>query len=152
MHCRPPWFLPLLLALLSGCAHTQKAESSRALKQAAEGFHHRVRWGDFRGAAEHLVPDRRRPFLDARERGHDERDLSFSDYDVEQLTLAEDGQSAAVVSKLRWTRMPSLVEKTETVHSHFVLLRGQWLLAEQDQGPFADVLSAPWDPGAGAAP
>lgn len=152
MHPRPLALLPLLLALVGGCAHTQKAESSRALKQAAEGFHHRIRWGDYRGAAAYVVPDRRRPFVDARERGQDERDLSFSDYDLEQLTLSEDGQSADVVSKLRWTRLPSLVEKSETVHSHFVLLRGQWLVAEQDKGPFTDVLAAPWDPGAAEAP
>ncbi|MEN9797135.1 MAG: hypothetical protein RL653_831 [Pseudomonadota bacterium] len=152
MHPRPLALLSLLLALAAGCAHTQRADSSRALKQAAEGFHHRIRWGDFRSAAEYLVPDRRRPFSEARERGQDERDLSFSDYELEQLTLAEDGLSADVVSRLRWTRLPSLVEKSETVHSHFVLLRGQWLLAEQDKGPFTDVLGAPWDPGADKAP
>jgi len=147
---------PLLLLLLApllvagtGCAHTQRTESTAGLKRAAELFHQRVRWKDHRSAAELLVPARRAPFTEARDRGDDERNLSITDYELEELTLAEDGLSGTVVSRIRWMRLPSLAEHSHVVRSEFVLLHGQWLLAEQDKGPFADVLGAPWDPGDG---
>ena len=147
---RPLLVFLLLVPLLAsgpGCAHAQRTEATAGLKRTAEQFHQRVRWKDFRSASELLVPGRRRPFADARDRGQDERNLAISDYELEQLTLAEDGLSGTVVSRMSWTRLPSLAEQSEVVRSEFVLLHGQWLLAEQDKGPFADVLGAPWDPG-----
>jgi len=145
---------PLLLLLLApllaagpGCAHAQRTEATAGLKRTAELFHQRVRWKDFRSASELLVPNRRKPFTEARDRGDDEKNLAISDYELEQLTLAEDGQSGTIVSRISWTRLPSLAEQSQVVRSEFVLLRGQWLLAEQDKGPFADVLGTAWDPG-----
>jgi len=136
-----------LLAVGPGCAHTQRTEATAGLKRAAELFHQRVRWKDYRSASELLVPGRRKPFAEARDRGDDEKNLAISDYELEQLTLAEDGQSGTVVSRISWMRFPSMAEQSHVVRSEFVLLRGQWLLAEQDKGPFVDVLGTPWDPG-----
>ncbi|MBM4379943.1 MAG: hypothetical protein FJ086_11720 [Deltaproteobacteria bacterium] len=145
-----PLFLMLLAPLLAtgpGCAHTRRTESTAGLKRAAELFHQRVRWKDYRSAAELLVPGRRKPFTEARDRADDEKNLTISDYELEQLTLSEDGLSGTLVSRVHWMRLPSLAEQSHVVRSEFVLLHGQWLLAEQDKGPFADVLGAPWDPG-----
>lgn len=130
-----------LLIIAAGCAHTQRANAVDGLKRSADMFHQRARWKDYRSAADLIVPDRREAFLKAREELNDEKDLSISDYDLEQLTLAEDGKSGRIVSRISWMRLPSLSEKTETVRSDFYLINGEWLLGRQDRGPFADALS-----------
>jgi hypothetical protein len=115
------------------------------LKPAAEVFHQRVRWKDFRGAAELLVPERRQAFEDARKRQHDDRDLQIMDYDLEDARLAGRDR-AVVVSKLSWSRLPSLTVNTDTVSSEFIWLGSAWFLARQDSGPFARELAAPYEP------
>lgn len=144
--------LAAAVSVLFGCAHAQRASSAEALKKSAENFHQRIRWKDFRSAAELIVPERRDTFTARREELNDERDLTISDYDLEDLELAEDGKSGKIVSRISWMRLPSLVEKTETVRSWFYLMNGSWLLGRMDRGPFADVLSEPYTPPAPAEP
>ncbi|MFL5322524.1 MAG: hypothetical protein ACJ790_22885 [Myxococcaceae bacterium] len=149
---QPGRLLPFaFLCFLTACAHAQRANSADALKKAADTFHQRIRWKDFRSAAELIVPDRREKFIEAREQMNDERDLTISDYDLEEEELAEDGKSGKVVSRIAWMRLPSLSEKTETVRSYFYLHNGAWLLGRMDRGPFADVLGSEYTPPAPAA-
>ena len=147
-----PWLLVCCaVALSAGCAHTPKPGSLELLKPAAETFHQRVRWKDFRGAAELLVPERRKAFEDARKRLNDDRDLQIMDYELEDARLA-DRDRAVVVSRLSWSRLPSLTVNTDTVTSEFVWFNGTWFLARQDAGPFARELEAPYEPPAPQQP
>lgn len=145
----PPFaLLPALclLLLLAGCAHQQRATAVDGLKHSADTFHKRARWKDYRSAADLIVPERRELFLEAREQLHDDKDLSITDYELEEMTLSEDRKSGRVVSRISWMRLPSLSEKAETVRSDFYLVNGEWLLGRQDRGPFSDALGEAYAP------
>jgi hypothetical protein len=134
----------LVAALLLGaCAHGPKLGTAEEIRSAADLFHQRIRWRDFRGAAELLVPERREPFEQALKARGDERDLSVSDYELERERISADGSNATIVSRVSWTRLPSVTEKTELVTSEFVRRDGVWLLARQQGGPFAFELGSP---------
>ncbi|WP_370458954.1 hypothetical protein [Aggregicoccus sp. 17bor-14] len=105
-----------------------------------EDFHKMVRWGEYRAAARYVVPERRADFERARRELNDARDLSITDYEIDEATLAPDEQHATVVSRIQWMRLPSMSAKTSTVTSQFVYVNGAWLLERQSEGPFADAL------------
>lgn len=111
--------------------------TAEEIRSAAESFHEHIRWRDFHAAAELLVPERRELFEQALKVRGDERDLSISDYELEKVRISPDGKSAAVTSRLSWTRLPSVSEKTELVTSEFILRDGSWLISRQQGGPFA---------------
>jgi hypothetical protein len=117
-----------------------------ALKPAVETFHQRIRWKDFRGAAELVVPERRGAFERAVRERRDDRDLQINDYELEDARISEDGLSAEVVSRITWTRLPSSSVREEQVTSRFVLRGMTWLLARQENGPFGPELSAEYAP------
>lgn len=106
------------------------------LKPIVEQFHQRVRWKDFRGAARHIVPERREAFLEARRELQDDRDLSITDFEVLEVTQAEDGMRATVTTRLQWMRLPSASEQTATVTLEFVFQHGTWLVERMLDGPF----------------
>lgn len=131
----------LLLTLLGGaCAHTPKSTGMEGLKPVVEDFHKRIRWKDFRGAARHLIPERREAFVRARSELHDERDLSITDFEILEAVLEPDGMRATVTTRLQWMRLPSASEQTATVTSEFVFRDGTWLLERMLDGPFAGEL------------
>lgn len=131
----------LLVALLCGaCAHTSKSTGLEGLRPVVEDFHQRIRWKDFRGAARHLIPERRGDFLKARSDMQDERDLSITDFEILEVGLEPDGMRATVTSRFQWMRLPSASEQTATVTSEFVFRDGAWLLERQLEGPFAGEL------------
>lgn len=116
-----------------------------AIRSAAEKFHQRVRWKDYRGASDLLVAERRQPFVDERESLNDERDLTISDYELTDVRVDEDGERAWVISRMSWFRFPSITEQTQTVTTELVRLRDQhWVIARQDRGPFTGALGAPY--------
>lgn len=129
----------LLWVLLGACAHAPARGSLEALRPAAETFHQRVRWRDFRGASELVVPEKRGRFLKV---AGNERDLTVTDYQLEDAQLSADGQKATVVSRLSWVRLPSVSEQTDVVESVFVFRDGAWFLDAQDVGPFAGLSKA----------
>jgi hypothetical protein len=127
----------LLLALLGGaCAHTPQSTGLEGLRPVVEDLHKRIRWKDFRGAARHIVPERREAFLQARRELQDERDLSITDFEVLEVTLEPDGMRAIVTTRFQWMRLPSPSEQTATVTSEFVFQQGAWLLVRMFEGPF----------------
>ncbi|QSQ18261.1 hypothetical protein JY572_15515 [Myxococcus landrumensis] len=133
--------LALFLALaLGGCATLSKKSNLEELKPVVESFHKVIRWKDFRTAARFVVPERRQAFTRARLALQDERDLSISDYEIEEVVMSEDGTRALVQSRIQWMRLPSATEHTSVVSSEFVYKDGAWLLERQDTGPFADEL------------
>jgi hypothetical protein len=131
-----------LLPLLGwGCAHTKPTSSGlEGLKPAVEDFHKQVRWGEFRAAARYVVAERRADFERARREKDDARDLSITDYEIDEATLAADGMHATVISRIQWMRLPSMSAKTSTVTSEWVYVGGAWLLERQSDGPFAEEL------------
>jgi hypothetical protein len=135
----------LLLSTLSTCAAWRARPDVEALKPAIEAFHQRARWKDFRGAADLLVPERRKAFVKARTKTDDERDLFITNFDLEDAKVASVGV-AEVVSRISWYRLPSNVEKTATLTSVFVWREGKWWLESQDDGPFPDLMPAPEGP------
>ncbi len=136
------WMLPACLALsLSACA-TNKGDPE-ILKPSAEAFFQRVRWKDFRGAAELLVPDRQVAFIKARLKGDDDRDLFITNYELEDARLSPDTLTATVISRINWHRLPSTQEHTAVITSTFVWSSGVWLLESQDDGPFEELKPAP---------
>lgn len=141
--------LVLVLCLVSACAAWRARPDMEALKPAIEAFHQRIRWKDFRGAADLMVPARRKPFVKARTKADDDRDLFITNFDLEDAKISSEGV-AEVVSKVSWYRLPSNVEKTATLTSVFVWFDGKWWLESQDDGPFPDLLPAPPLPDGGA--
>jgi len=131
----------LLLALaLGACATASKKSNLEALKPTVERFHQLIRWKDFRAAGALIVPEKRTAFSRARAALHDDRDLSITDYEIEEVQISEDGLRATVHSRIQWMRLPSASEHTDMVASEFVFQGGTWLLERQDAGPFADEL------------
>jgi hypothetical protein len=130
--------LALLLVFVLGgaCAHTKKTSDLQTLRPVVEGFHQRVRWKDYRYAIRYIVPERRQDFEKARREQHDERDLSITDYEIEDVQLVEEGQRAIVTSRMEWMRLPSVTQQSDTVTSEFIYRDGTWLLEKQRGGPF----------------
>ena len=128
-----------LVFLACACA-TVKAPDVEELKPTVEAFNQRVRWKDFRSAADLVVPERREAFVKGRSRLNDERDLFVTDFQLEDAQVQPDTQVARVVSKLSWYRLPSTSEQTATLTSVYAWRDGKWLLESQDAGPFEDLL------------
>ncbi|MCP3138509.1 hypothetical protein [Pyxidicoccus xibeiensis] len=101
-----------------------------------EQFHQLIRWKDYRAAARIIVPEKRSDFSKARVELKDDRDLSITDYEIEDVKLSEDGMRATVQSRIQWMRLPSATEQTALVTSEFVFRDGVWLLERQLEGPF----------------
>lgn len=134
----------LCMVVLASCA-TIRQPDLEDLKPAVEAFHQRVRWKDFRAAADLIVPERRDAFLKARAKLKDERDLFISDFQLEdaKVTTASSGGVANAVSHMSWYRLPSTSETTVTITSVFVWRDNAWILESQDDGPFEDLKPAP---------
>lgn len=132
-----------LMALLSACAHTRTSSSAtEALRPVVEGFHKRVRWRDYASAAHYLAPERREAFEKARRELRDDKDLSVTDFELEEVKIAPDTKTAEVRSRISWVRLPSVTEESEQVVSDFAYRDGRWLLVRQQGGPFDAELSS----------
>jgi hypothetical protein len=127
-----------LVSLGSACATLPKGDVEE-LKPAAEKFHERIRWKDFRGAAELVVPELRMRFVRSRLASNDEKDLFITDFQLEDAQVAANRLEASVVSRISWYRLPSTTEKSEIVTSLLVWREGQWLVERQDAGPFQEL-------------
>ncbi|HZH78273.1 MAG TPA: hypothetical protein VEY88_19750 [Archangium sp.] len=126
----------LILTLGGACAHTQKKSDPESLPPVVENFHKRVRWKDYRVAAQYVVPERRKDFERTLRERKDERDLDVTDYEIEGVQFVEEGTRAIVTSRFEWTRLPSVTQQKETVTSEFVYRNGVWMLEKQQGGPF----------------
>ena len=133
--------LCLLVTVSAACA-TVKTPDAEELKPAVEAFHQRVRWKDFRGAAELIVPERRDGFVKGRSKLNDDRDLFITDFQLEDAQVLPDAQLARVVSQMSWYRLPSTSEKNVTLTSVYAWREGHWMLESQDEGPFDELRPA----------
>lgn len=132
--------LLLALALGGACAHSQKPTDLESLRPTVEEFHKRVRWKDYRYVTRYLVPERRKDFEKSLEDHQDEQDLDVTEFEIENVEMADENQRAIVTSSMRWTHLPSVSVKKATVTSEFVYRNGVWLLEKQKGGPFDGVL------------
>lgn len=128
-----------LLALLACAGQHAAGQSPEALKKAAETFFRQVRWRDYTGASELVVPEKRDAFSKARRTHHDERDLEITDYDLEQVKVAPDALTGEVVTSMSWTRLPSVTVQSAEVGTDFVYRDGRWLVLRMDGGPFEEL-------------
>ncbi len=124
------------------CASVSKPDLDE-LKPAVEAFHSRLRWKDFRGAADLIVPERRDAFLRARARLKDDRDLFITDFQLEDARTSPDQSVARAVARLSWYRLPSTTEESAVVTNVFAWREGAWFLESQDVGPFEELRPAP---------
>ena len=132
--------LVFCVVFLAACATVHG--DVEALKPAAERLHQRIRWKDFRGTAELIIPEKRAAFLKARLKLKDEQDLFISDVELEDAQVAPDMLSANLVSTVKWYRLPNSTEKTAVINNHFVWREETWLLESQDEGPFEELKPA----------
>jgi len=130
-------------ALSSSCATLSGKGDIEAIKPSIEAFHQALRWKDYRGAADRLVPERRAAFVKARIKNDDERDLFITDFQLEDAVVAPDQMSATVVSKLSWYRLPESTEQKAVVTTTLVWRDSAWLVESQDDGPFLAELAPP---------
>lgn len=128
------------LAFATGCVHPQKVGTPETLRPTAERFHQLVRWRDYRGALDLLVPERREAFQRSLQSSDEEKDLTVTDYQLEEVQLLDGGQRARVTSRISWVRLPSVSERSELVTSEYVFREGLWLLERQQGGPFGAAL------------
>ncbi|MGE6757612.1 hypothetical protein ACQKGO_06345 [Corallococcus interemptor] len=128
----------LMVALVLGgaCAHTPPKGDLELLQPAVEGFHKNLRWRNYRALSAYLVPEERKDFERQRRELHDDRDLTVTDYEIEDVKVADDGRRATIQSRIQWMRLPSVTEQNDTVTSEFVFRDGAWLLEKQQSGPF----------------
>lgn len=132
----------LLAVLASGCATTRKRGDIEDLKPTVEAFHRHLRWKDFRGATDFMVKEKRAGFIKARLERNDDRDLTVSDYQLEDCTVSGDVRIASCVARLNWLRLPSSTESSEIVTSVFIWDGRNWRLLSQENGPFQPELAA----------
>ncbi len=128
--------------IFAACATLGKPDLEE-LKPSIESFHQKIRWKDFRAAADLLVPERRESFIKARTRANDDKDLFITDFQLEDAKTSDDQLEAKVVSRVSWYRLPSMTEQTATITNVFVWRERRWELESQDAGPFPDLLGAP---------
>lgn len=131
--------LVVAAALTWACAGVKKGELEE-LKPAIESFHQRIRWKDFRAAAELVVPERRLEFIRARMANGDDRDFFITDFQLEDAQISKDLLSAEAVSRVSWYRLPSNTEQSAFITSTYVWRDSHWLLESQDAGPFTELL------------
>lgn len=124
------------------CATVPKADQEQ-LKPTIEGFHKAVRWKDYRQASDLLVPELRTVFTKERLKLDDDKNLTITEYELEDARVASDGMSASVVSKVSWFRLPDTTVKSATPTSQFVWREAHWLLESMDEGPFPELKPAP---------
>jgi hypothetical protein len=129
--------LPLLAWALLGVGCHVGGPSVSTLKSTYEEFELRVRWADAGAAAQMIVPERRAAFLAARTR--DAADLSLTDVELIDVSVADDTQKAVVTSRYKWIRLPSASEKTDDAKSTWVVRGNDWFLESMQGGPFPDL-------------
>lgn len=127
-------FCVLLFALWTiACASTPKKANPRDLREASESFSRRLRWGDYKGISQFLVPEQRLNYVKGiLDRGDDEV-LKVIDCELEHVQYHPDG--AIVLARVVWHRLPSVTAQSEIVSIHFEDRDGLWLIGAIDDGP-----------------
>ena len=146
-----------VLVVLSGlvlafCAHGPHTSSVKDLKHASDAFFQSVRWNDFVGTGQLLVPSLRGPYFTARDQQKDERDLNIADCETLDIQMTPDRRHGVVLARVQWTRLPSVTLQTKTVTTDFVYENDAWMVERMRGGPFDPELNVARDSTTPAAP
>jgi hypothetical protein len=124
----------VLVVAALGCLHTPKPKADiRDLQSSAENFHRLIRWGDLKGASRYLVPEQRIDYVKGIIDRGEEDALKVLDYELEDVQYAP--ESAVLVSKITWNRLPSVTARSEAMLTTWEDREGVWLIAEIVGGP-----------------
>jgi hypothetical protein len=134
-------FTSVLWATLGGCSHGPFAPGPDQLRSASEDFDKDLRFQDYGGAAQSVVPARRSAFLAARRK--EANDLTITDMEVIDVQMAPDGQKATVLSRMRWVKLPSVSEVSAEVEARWEIVGSGWLLVALVGGPFPELAPTP---------
>ena len=135
-------FSSVLLTVLGGaCSHGLFSPGPDQLRSASEDFEKSLRFQDYGGAAQFVVPARRSAFVAARRK--EANDLTITDMEVIDVQMAPDGQKAIVLSRMRWVKLPSVTEVTGEVQARWEILNNGWLLVSLAGSPFPELAPAP---------
>jgi hypothetical protein len=116
--------------VVSGCAGTifDKLRPSDSVSDIQKRYTRLVRWNEFARASQYVDPELREGYLnDARGL----RGLRFTDYEVNWLDQAADGQSATAHVRYRGystAKLLELPELSETQEWYFDLVKRRWLV------------------------
>lgn len=137
---------------LGGCSRFGKP-TTEELERTSKAFHQHLRWKNFRTAAQYLVPERQAKFLLERERLKDEKDLTVTDFRLDDAAMTADGRATAH-SRISWFRLPSVSEQSDAVATNFIWHEKTWWVVSQEGGPFTDLQGPPpksvWSTDAGS--
>jgi len=132
----------VLLGVLGGsCRHGLFGPGPDQLRSASEDFERSLRFQDYGGAAQLVVPPRRSAFLAARRK--EANDLTITDMEVIDVQMAPDGKKATVLSRMRWVKLPSVSEVTAEVQARWEVVGNGWLLVGLVGGPFPELAPSP---------
>lgn len=126
--------LALFSLVMTACAGRQKTASAKELRDTSESFARRLRWGDFKGMAQYIVPEQRLAYVKGiLERGDDET-LKILDFEMEHVQYLPDRQ-AVVLARISWYRLPSVTAQSEVAAISFEDRDGRWLVNAVENGP-----------------
>jgi hypothetical protein len=128
-----------------GCAHARShgGDQDDAEKQV-ELYCKALHWKDFDAASLLLLADERSDWRRARDRLHDERDLSVTACDLREMRLNAAKDTGQAFVKVSWYRLPESVEKTEEIEQRWIYRGGKWQLFEEHGGPVGRALESEW--------
>lgn len=89
----------LILALVAACSASAKGKHDD-LDEHLRDFQEGLRWRNYDRAAAHVRQEEREKFLDAHEIL--DENLRIDDYEIERVTLGEDGRRATVRVRYVW--------------------------------------------------
>ncbi len=127
--------LPLLL-LLAGCtglSSSVRTGDTDELNHQVELYERALHWKDEVAAAAFWAPEKRAAWRRGTIERRDERDLSITSFDIEEVRLDKAGGRAFV--KVSWVRLPSLTEKEDLVEERWERRDGAWLIVDEIGGP-----------------
>jgi hypothetical protein len=129
--------LGLLLGSLGGlplgCAHLKDSGQDEDLDHAVDLYWKATRWQDAVAGSALVAPEPRSEWL--RTRDKQEKNLNVTSYEIQGEKIDKGGFSAAVIVKVTWFLLPSLVEQTELVQQRWVYSASHWMASSEKGGP-----------------
>ena len=119
--------LALLVALAACATDAQRRRRLGALQVTADQFTQALRWQRFDICERVLAPEVREVFR--RRFVGQEQVLRLTDVEISGVTVAEDGYSATVRTRVRWLLLPSITEQVSTVEQRWEDRSSGWVLA-----------------------
>ncbi len=131
-----------LVGALAFAACARGQPDLEELKPMLDKFHQSIRWKDFRGAANYLVPELRGDFVSARRDAKDDKNLFITDFQLQDAQMTS-ATTATAQSRISWYRLPSVTESTEAIETTVSWRTDRWMVESQNLGPFPELHPQP---------